>query len=730
MKSHRFIIVSNRLPVSVSKVDGKLTFTPSSGGLATAMSSLDVDGGERIWVGWPGIPSEDLTAADKATITRKLREYGCAPVYLTREQVQDFYAGYSNATLWPMFHYFQSYALHESAHWHAYREVNQLFARVIKRYAADDATIWVHDYHFLLLPKLLRELLPQSAIGFFLHIPFPSFEIFRLLPNRRDLLEGLLGADLVGFHTYDYARHFMSSVLRTLGHEHKHDAVLLNDRAVRVDAFPIGIDYKKFASAPKQPAVRQELTLLNQHFAGQKVILSVDRLDYSKGIANRLEAFEQFLKDCPKWHKKIVLAVVAVPSRTEVQMYQDLRDQIEQIVSRINGQFATVDWTPISYQFKNLPFEQIAALYAKADIALLTPLRDGMNLVAKEFVAVKEHHPGVLILSEMTGAVDEMPEALRINPNDTPSIAQAIKTALAMPKSEQRSRLKAMQRRLSHYNVQRWASDFLEQLDYARQSRDEQSAKGLTNGKKAKLLADFKNARERTLFLDYDGTLRNFVSSPSTAQAAPSKALQNILKKLADLPHTTVCIISGRPRRTLDAWFSGTKLSLVAEHGAWVKHDGEWARIEDSFDEYKRVLLPILRRYAERTPGVEIEEKTFALVWHYRNVPPELAHARNTSLRHELISALEGSDVGTFTGHKIIEIKPRSINKGAAVGELYAAEPSDFVLCIGDDYTDEDMFHALPDDAYTVKVGVGTTNARFQLPSVEKVLQLLKSLSN
>jgi len=729
MSKQKFIIVSNRLPVSVSKVEGKLVYTPSSGGLATAMSSLKVGTNDRIWIGWPGIANEDLTSADKAAITRKLKTFGCAPVYLSRQQVADFYAGYSNATLWPLFHYFQSYALHETAHWKAYREVNRLFAQATKRSTTDSATIWVHDYHFMLLPKLLRELLPQSSIGFFLHIPFPSFEIFRLLPNRREILEGLLGADLVGFHTYDYASHFMHSVLRTLGLEYKHGSIILGDRTVTVDAFPIGIDYKKFAEAPKQAAVRQEIKVLDEHYKDKKIILSVDRLDYSKGIANRLEAFERFLHDNPRWHKKVVLAVVAVPSRTEVQMYKDLRDQIEQTVSRINGQYATVDWTPISYQFKNLPFEQLVALYAKADIALLTPLRDGMNLVAKEYITAKQRNPGVLILSEMTGAVDELPEALRINPNDTHAIVQAIKSALFMSKSEQRLRLYAMQRRLSQYTVQRWASDFLEQLEHSRQSRMERSAKLLTNGKRAQLLAGFHTAKTRTLFLDYDGTLRNFVTSPDPTKAGPSKILQRLLARLAKLPATEVCIISGRPRKALDTWFKDTNFTLVAEHGAWIKQDGEWAREEDSFDEYKRVLLPILNRYAERTAGARVEEKTFSLVWHYRNVPPELAYARNTSLEHELNSALSDTDVGVFSGHKIIEIKPRSINKGAVVGELYASKPTDFVLCIGDDYTDEDMFRALPDEAYTIKVGFGDTGARYQLASVEKVTQLLKNLS-
>lgn len=728
MSSQKFIIVSNRLPVSVSKVEGKLVFNPSSGGLATAMSSLRKGGEDSLWIGWPGIATDELTAGDKATITRKLREYGCAPVFLSKAQIENFYDGYANATLWPMFHYFQSYALHNTAHWKAYQEVNRQFAKTIARYAAADATIWVHDYHFMLLPALLRKALPRSSVGFFLHIPFPSFEIFRLLPNRKEILEGLLGADLVGFHTYDYARHFMSSVLRTLGYEHKHGSIILKDRIVTVDAFPISIDYKKFATASNDPKVEEEKAILDEHYKDRKVMLSVDRLDYSKGIDRRLSAFEQFLKENPQYHKKVVLVVIAVPSRVEVEQYRQLRESIEQTVSRINGMFATVDWTPISYQFRNLPFEQLVALYVKADVALLTPLRDGMNLVAKEFVTTKQQQPGVLILSEMTGAVDEMPEAIRINPNDQAAIVDAMKLALRMPKKQQLQRLQSMQRRIKQYTVQRWAQDFLEQLSYTKHSQAERSNKLLTPRDKEHIVQAFREAKKRLLFLDYDGTLQNFVTSPDPKKAAPSRSLLHILGKLVDYPDTEVYVISGRTREALDLWFKKTGISLVAEHGAWVKQDGEWMQEQDSFQEYKDVIRPILERHAERTPGAKIEEKTFALVWHFRNVPPDLAYARNSSLKHELNSVLTGTDVGVYSGNKIIEIKPRSIHKGSVVGELYATNPADFVLCIGDDYTDEDMFKALPDIAYTIKAGLGDTYARFQLPTVEKVHQLLKTL--
>lgn len=729
MTKPKFIIVSTKLPVTVSKEGGKLVYHRSSGGLATAMAGLDIDPKDCIWIGWPYIASDDLTAQDKAAITRKLKTYGCYPVFLTQTQVDNFYAGYANDTIWPLFHYFQSLAQYNGAYWQAYKEVNDIFKKAVVRKADPEAAIWIHDYHLMLLPQAIRKALPQTSIGFFLHIPFPSYEIFRQLPNRKEILQGLLGADLVGFHVYDYARHFLSSVLRVLGLENDRGSIIKGNRIVKVDAFPIGIDYQKWVESLDSEPVKIEVQKLREHYNGQKIIISMDRLDYSKGILKRLEAFEQFLRSAPAWHKKVVLAMVAVPSRTEVDTYKDLRDEIEKAISRINGAYGSVEWTPISYQFKNLPFEQIVALLTRADIALLTPLRDGMNLVAKEYVAAKQKTSGVLILSEMTGAVDELPEALRINPNDTDSVVQALKLALKMSQKEKRTRLLAMQRRLSRYTVQRWAADFMDQLQKSRLAQTQESSKLLTREREDKIVRQFQKAKNRLLFLDYDGTLRKFAPSHHATQARPPKQLLRLLHQLAQLPNTRVCIVSGRPRDALEMWFSNVPVLLAAEHGAFMKYDGEWSQQPSSLHEHRKHILPILEQYAERTPGARIEEKESAIVWHYRTVPTELAHARNAGLRYELRQLLAGSDILVHNGAKVIEIKPRNVNKGIVVEDLQAMYPSEFVMAVGDDYTDEDMFRALPEEANSIKVGLGGTDARHQLVSIEHVLKLLNRLA-
>jgi trehalose 6-phosphate synthase/phosphatase len=725
---HNLVIVSNRLPVSVIRDKEGLRFEASSGGLATAMSSLDQ--ADKIWVGWPGIASDDLSDDERRQIEDELLTQGFYPVFLTAEQIELFYEGFSNDTLWPLFHYFQSLTHHRNEYWDAYQEVNQLFAEAAAKVSKPEGSVWVHDYHLMTMPGMLRSIQPNVSIGFFLHIPFPSFEIYRLLPQRKEILKGLLGADLIGFHVYDYARHFLSSCLRLLGVSSHQGVLEYEGRSIKTDAYPIGIDYDKFRATLGLPATKKSIESLDDMYGkDMKLILSVDRLDYSKGIPERLEAFRILLHDYPQWRGKVKLQMVAVPSRTEVKTYQDLREQIEQTVSRINGEYGTVDWAPISYQFQNRPFEEVVALYAAADVALVTPIRDGMNLVAKEYVASKQGRPGVLILSEMTGAIDELPEALSINPSNTRSVAEAMHQALVMSRREQLRRLTDMQRRLKTYTVQAWGADFMDDLHSAGGNNESQHRKRMGGEDRAALINDFRQSERRLILLDYDGTLKGFVSSPRALLAKPSIGLKRILKRLAEDERNHIAIVSGRPKKALEKWFRGLNMTLVAEHGAWTRYDGKWTGADTDFRQLKRRLKPVLEKYVSRTAGAEVEEKDYSLVWHYRNVAPELAYVRAGEMKRELIELIGDEDVGVHTGNKVIEIKPNGINKGYAAAELEALYPSDFILCAGDDYTDEDMFRELPEDSYTVKVGPGETKARLQLADVDSVVGLLDELS-
>ena len=727
MSSYKTVIVSNRLPVNISRVDGELRFEPSSGGLATAMSSLDVE--DKIWVGWPGIESDDLTDGERQTITEKLLEHGCVPVFLTAKEVELFYEGYSNDTLWPLFHYFQNVAVYQDDYWQAYQSVNQQFAEAVESVAKPDAKIWVQDYHLMLLPALLRQQMPDSAIGFFLHIPFPSFEIFRLLPQRKEILKGLLGADIVGFHVFDYSQHFADSCARLLGTPVSNGMISYDGRQISSAVYPIGIDYERFRKQLARRATKDELHKLGVAYGNQKLILSIDRLDYSKGIPERLEAFRKLLDQHPEYLGKIKLLMVAVPSRTGVKAYQALRDEIEKTVSRINGTYGTVHWAPISYQFQNRPFSEIVALYARADIMLVTPIRDGMNLVAKEYVASRKRQGGVLILSEMAGAIDELPEALSINPNNSSSVANALHDALVMPVSEQNQRLKVMRDRLSEASVQKWGQDFMSDLeDAAKQERG--SRKYITRTQSQNLATEFQRAKRRLIILDYDGTLRSFVKTPSPLAASPTLRIRRVLKHLTDQPDTTVAIVSGRTKRALSGWFVGLPLVLAAEHGAWRRINRRWSQVETKFNEDKPGIIQVVKKYVARTKGSVLEVKDHAVVWHYAAVEPDIAYKRAQELKHELTKLVGDKEISVHEGRNIIETKPSFISKGAVVRDLQQEYQADFVLCAGDDYTDEDMFRQLRGSrgASTIKVGVGETVARFVVEKPTALLDILEQI--
>ena len=726
MKKHSFVTVSNRLPITVSKKNGELEFNVSNGGLSTAMSSLNLK--DAAWVGWCGTSNENLTAKDKHRIKAEFSRYNSVPVFLTEAQVAHYYEGYANTSIWPLFHYFQTHSHNRNTWWKSYVEVNELFAATVLQVASAHATVWVHDYHMMLVPGLLRERASKLNIGFFLHIPFPSFEIFRLLPERERILEGILGSDLIGFHINDYAQHFIDSCARLLGVNSDHEILFHGNRRVKASVYPIGIDYEKFQKTVVSREAKKEIKKLDKSYKGQKLILSMDRLDYTKGIVERLEGFDKLLNSHPEYLGKIRLLMIAVPSRTGVDSYVQLRDDIERAVGRINGRYGTVDWAPISYQFQNRPFTEIVALYARADVALVTPIRDGMNLVAKEFVAAKQSSAGVLVLSEMTGAIDELPEAISVNPNNTESIALALHDALSMSTKEQRRRLGIMRERLRVSDVKDWSERFVRDIETA--ANPGVGLGSITSAEHKDILKKFSRAKSRLLILDYDGTLKKFVNTPSAFASAPTPRLRKLLRNLSNMPNTTVAIATGRTRSTLIGWFVGIpKLVLAAEHGAWIRHNKKWHKADGDFETYREDLKTIMKSYVARTEGSEFEEKDFGLVWHYINVEPQLAYRRTADLSRELENAIDSEHVGMYRGHNIIEVKQKNVNKGHAVEAVLDEKLYDFVLCAGDDYTDEDMFSVVNEEAITIKVGPGATKAKFQVESVDDMVDLLGDIS-
>jgi trehalose 6-phosphate synthase/phosphatase len=733
LSGRRLVIVSNRLPFNVAVEDGLVVFHPSAGGLVTGLASFRESGkqtaalpAEHLWVGWPGSVDPALHQEVAAEALARFQSY---PVFLTEEQMEQFYLGFCNSTIWPLFHYFPSYAVYQQPLWEQYKSINQLFADALDSLLRVDDVVWVHDYHLMLLPGLIKARRPALSVGFFLHIPFPSFEVFRMLPGdwRREILEGLLGADLIGFHTYEYTRHFLQCVLRILGHEQQMSQILAADHVAKVETFPMGIDVEKFAGAVRNQDTEREIGELRSTLEGFKLVLSVDRLDYSKGIANRLEGFEVFLESNPEYHGKVALLMVVVPSRIGVVQYDLMKRQIEELVGKINGRFGRVGWTPVVYQYRNVPFDSLAALYAVSDVCLVTPLRDGMNLVAKEYIATRGDDAGVLILSEMAGAAKELPEALIINPNNRVEIAAALEEALRMPPGEKRKRQRLMRRRLRRYDVTRWAGDFLTTLLGMRATQSRVEAKLLSAAAAQEIVSAYAGSRSRFLFLDYDGTLTP-LGHPGLA--GPDPARRELLRLLSIDGRTDVVIASGRERDELEEWLGDLPLGLVAEHGAWLKLAGQpWRRPKPLANEWKRDLLPILEIYADRLPGTLVEEREDSLAWHYRMADPEQAGACARELVDHLLALTAKADLQVVQGSKWVVIRHAGINKGSAAMSWIGNGEYDFILGIGDDTSDEDFFKTLPSWSYSIRVGITATHARYNVRSYAEVVQLLRAFT-
>jgi trehalose 6-phosphate synthase/phosphatase len=458
----RLLIVSNRLPIAARLVEGDVRLTPASGGLATGLRPWHESSG-GLWIGWPGDVSR-FSPAQRTALDDQLRRRGIVPVDLSREQIDLYYHGFANRVLWPLFHYLIDRVPVNAYGWEAYRDANERFAAVVLREYRPGDTIWVHDYQLMLLPAMLREKLANARIGFFLHIPFPSSEVFRILPWRRDILAGLLGADLIGFHTASYARHFSSSLRHILGLDASAHAVRAGGREIELGVFPMGVDAAAFAAMAARPDVRAETEKIRRDAEGRQIMLGVDRLDYTKGIPRRLEAIDRLLAREPALCDRVRYIQVAVPSRGEVDSYQRFKREVEEMIGRINGARSTIRSTPIHYVHRSVSIKELVALYCAADVMLVTSLRDGMNLVAKEFVACRVNDDGVLILSEFAGATSELGAAVIVNPYDIDAVAESIRFALSMSPDERRARMRALRHRVMEYDIHRWAKAFLDRL--------------------------------------------------------------------------------------------------------------------------------------------------------------------------------------------------------------------------------------------------------------------------
>ena len=721
------IIVSNRLPISVKKVNAKLVFSPSIGGLATGLSSYANDP-ENSWIGWPGIPSDELTDNEKQQITEELAKHNSYPVFLSKKQIDNFYNGYSNSILWPRFHGLSTKRVSSEKlndWWQAYRKVNQKFMEAVLNLAEPKSQIWIHDYQLMLLPEMLRKENMQSSIGFFLHIPFPEWKTFSRLPEGKRLLNGMLGADLIGFHTSNYVQNFMQVTEEADVGTRSDDHINLTDRSVRVSDFPMGIDYEKYAAAGKSKEVRKAVRRYKKKYGRLRLIVSVDRLDPTKGLEERMNAYNALLEANPKLLKRVVFAMIVAPSRTDISTYEQLGKKLEGLAQDINSKYGTSKWLPIDYINVSQPFEEVTALFQIADVAFITPLKDGMNLAAKEFVASNHRH-GVLILSDTAGASEELQDAIIVNPRDQSDLVSALEKALSMHKKELRARLNRMKKDISIHTVQFWAQNFIDTLQQPIPDALH-FTRTITAPIKIQMQADYAQAKKRLLLLDYDGSLVPFTKD--YRDATPPASLIKLLTKFCDDDRNEIVIISGRSSDDLDAWFGSLRVNLVAEHGAAKKTRGakSWQLLEKSGANWKQLLMPVLEKYARLTPGAKVEVKPHSLVWHYRDASTYHAQKYAVIIKHTLKPILKNYKLELVQGNKVLEIKNPTITKANAA-RPWLLKKYGFELTIGDDVTDESIFQVLSEDSYSIKVGRGRTAARFRLTSSKKVLSLLESL--
>ena len=687
---------------------------------------------DGLWLGWPGDALPDEPTGRAKLMREWEQQHGYVAVEIPPKVSRSFYEGYANDTLWPLLHGFPTRVVFAPESFHAYRDANERFADAVAARMSPNDLIWAHDYQLLLVPGLVRERARDARIGFFLHIPFPSSEVFRILPEREELLLGMLGADAVAFQTHGHLHNFRRSILQVLGLESQMDRVQVDGRTVHLAALPIGIQSDEWETLTSGDGkVASRIAELNERHHGRKLMISVDRLDYTKGIPERLRTFRRLLKASPSWRGKATLVQIAVPSRERVPAYAELRREVSELVGEVNGDFGTPEWQPVVYLRRSVNKHELAALYSAADVAWVGPLRDGMNLVAKEYVACQHGGDGVLVLSEFAGAAQELGEALRINPYDQEGTAETIVRALEMDAEQRAERMAALHERVHRNDAVAWAERFSADLRAATDTSRLTMRRDRPAPDPLELREAFDAAPGRLVLLDYDGTLVPIAQRPQ--DAAPTPELHTLLAALSAMPATTVAVISGRTRSDIGRWFGDIpRLWLAVEHGALMREPDapDWEPLRGRADlTWKDRVRPLLEQFADSAPGSFVEEKELALGWHYRLADAEFG----AWLANELVATLEnllgGTELTVLHGNKVVEIRYAWANKGEVAAHLRARQRrGSLVLALGDDRTDEDMFTRLPRTAWTIRVGSGPTTARFRLASSAEANGLLRIL--
>ncbi|KAI8149805.1 glycosyltransferase family 20-domain-containing protein [Fennellomyces sp. T-0311] len=752
----RIINVTHQIPFEIKHTGSTWSLAPrrGHGAMYAGIESLRQEW-DTLHIGWTGEiykhSSPEATSAevvrsvtddDKTVLADELkRQHACIPLFLDSESVAGHYDGYCKTMLWPLFHYLlwndATDGRLERTQWEAYAAVNQKYADLVVQQYRDGDIIWVHDYHLLLVPALVRERLPKARIGLFVHAPFPSSEIFRCLPKRQEILKGMLGANLVGFQTYSYSRHFISTCTRVFGFESTPDGIDGGGHFCHVGTFPIGIDVDRVDRMRLDNTVQVKMKAIAEMYTGKKIIVGRDKLDLVKGVIQKLAAFEKFLMDYPEWRDKVVLIQVTDGSTSDSSK---LESKVSDIVAHINGTYGSLEFTPVHHYHHHVQSDELYALLSIADAALITAVRDGMNTTSLEYIMCQQEKHGPLILSEFTGTAGSMSSALMVNPWDYAGLAKAINDALLMSDEEKLSRHLQLLDHVKSHTASFWARSFIKVLLQSIAISEQSSYTPLLRREYA---AQKYNAAERRLLcFDYDGTLAPICKLPSAAVPPPD--MLEALEKLCADPKNDVWVISGRDEAALDKWLGHIDgIGLSAEHGCFMKypHSSKWFNLTEHIDMgWKHDVIDIFTYYTERTSGSFIEHKRCSITWHYRLADPEYGAFQAKECQNHLENAiLSKLPVEVLVGKKNLEVRPTSINKGEIVKRLLGAEQYDFVMCCGDDKTDEDMFkrlrktpHLTDDQMFSVMVGASEdkkTRALWRVQNVQDVINTMACMA-
>eukprot|EP00250_Pteridium_aquilinum_P016795 c23296_g3_i1 orf=556-3168(-) len=781
LSQQRTIIVANTLPLCAEKDShGSWSFRWDEYSLLLQMRDGFSKSTEVLYV---GCVSDDIDIAQRDEVTNTLLEkFNCVPVFVPADLRRKYFDGFCKQQLWPLFHYMlpitpEHGVRFERTLWQAYVSVNKMFAnKVIEVINPEEDFIWVHDYHLMALPNFLRKRFYKVKLGFFLHTPFPSSEIYRTLPVREEILRGLLSADLIGFQTFDYARHFLSCCSRMLGLQFKTQRGYIGleyfGRTVGIKIMPVGIHMGRLMDVLARADTHAKINQLKTQYEGKTIILGVDDLDIFQGISLKLLAMEQLLRENPEWRGKLVMVQIANPGSSQ-EIYE-VQEEIHTAVARINKEFGSEEFKPVVLIERPVTLSERIAYYTIAECCIVTAVRDGLNLIPYEYTVCRHgcsdsvkfalnaasSKQSALIISEFIGCSPSLSGAIRVNPWNIDNVAQAMHVALTLAGPEKEMRHEKHYKYISTHDIAHWVRSFMADLQKTCKNHAQHRCWGIGFGFGFRIVSldpgfqklslehitsAYRKATNRLILLDYDGTM-----VPCNAiDKTPTLEVTTVLNSLCADPNNVVFIVSGRSRDTLQDWFSPCKkLGLSAEHGYFNRwqQDEEWTTSVCISDfSWKEVVYPVLKRYTESTDGSNIEVKESALVWHYQDADPDFGSWQARELLDHLESMLANKPFVVKSGHNIVEAKPQGVSKGTVAEELLLSlvkrgQPPDFVLCVGDDRSDEDMFESIATamegfpqtpltEVFACTVGQKPSKAKYYLEDTVEVLRMLQGLS-